>query len=252
MKLFKSTNNSEKLEKMIEKLEEHPIIQQILADESAQNIARRREAAGKIEDLEKAQAEALPKLHANVDEKEADFFRAKAAFENASSEFNLARHELTAATHNYERQINAFKNVLFESCDPVIDETIQFFREKLDWLRRPGRISCDARGSERNLFNETMTLTSESNKNAVLQAMSYCREAIAALELLKFEPECDSARIEEMKAGIPPIDVFAESSVKKALPGSKIPTAMQLLKSDDQINWEIGKINEKVRKILKR
>jgi hypothetical protein len=107
-----------------------------------------------------------------------------------------------------------------ESADPAIDEAITFFMEKSDWLRAPGRISIDHRGGETNIFTEKVTLKVKSNLNAILAALQYCRAAIATLGNWKLLPAVDAEKITALKEGIPRIDVFAESTREKPMPGS--------------------------------
>ena len=117
-------------------------------------------------------------------------------------------------------------------------------------MRQPGRIESRGRTSERNLFTEQVKVTSESNKGAVIDAINYCRASIDQLEKMKLKPEIDLQEIESIKAGIPKLDVFNEFSGERAIEGSKGINPRHLLKSDDQTAWELGKINEKFKKLM--
>ena len=240
----------EKAEKLLATIEKHPLMQQILAEKAAEILAKRQEAAGKIEALRKEQAEVIPRLRSDIDAKEATYKKAKAALDAATGECNKAKYELSSESNGFDTAINKQKEILIESADPAIDEAIAFFREKLDWLRSPGRISSNALGGERNLFTETVTLTAESNAAAVLGAMEYCQSAIKALEMLKLWPALDLQKIEAMKKGIPDIGIYTESTGEKPLPGSKGVNPLNLLKSDSQTDWELGKLNEKFKKLM--
>jgi len=241
-----------KLEKLLEKIENHPLTRQIQADEAAETLTARKQAAGQIETLRKEQAETITRLQAVAAEKEQIYLQAKAAFEIAGAAWNRARGELRAENTELDRQIRIQSEVLIESADQALDEGIQFFRDQLDELRKPGRIESRGRSAERNIFTEKIKITSESNNGAVLDAINYCRAAIDRLEMLKLEPALDLKEIEAMKSGIPKLDVFSEFSGEKPMPGSKGVNPLQLAKSEDQQAWEIGKINEKFKKIMRR
>ena len=249
MKLWQQEGES-KLEKLIEKIENHPLIEKIQADEAAKTLSERQEAANQIKTLREEQVQTTAVLRDILSEKELTFSEAKATFEIASSELNKSRLNLQAEILDFERQIRIQNDVLIESSDPKIDTAIGFFRDHLEYLRKPGRIDSRARGAERNIFSMTKTVSSETNKDAVLAAMDYCRLAIRALELMKLEPELDSKRIEKMKAEIPSIDTYSESTGEKPLPGSGPTDPLLLAKSDDQVSWEIGKINEKFKRLI--
>ena len=140
---------------------------------------------------------------------------------------------------------------LYETSDSKIDEAIQFFRDKLDWLRRPGRISSERGGIlERNIFSEKITSQVESNRDAVLDAMRYCQDAIQALEQSKLLPEIDIQRIEEMKSGIPGIDDFASIETSRKMPGSKTPSWEQLIPSDGALDYQRDSLLKKASRIL--
>ncbi len=105
---------------------------------------------------------------------------------------------------------------------------------------------------ERNIFMDTKTVTVETNAAAVRDALQYCQGAIKGLEALKLSPEIHIEGIQELKDGIPSIEVYQEDSGKKPLPGSKGINPRHLLKSDSQLDWELGKLNEKFKKIMGR
>jgi hypothetical protein len=47
-------------------------------------------------------------------------------------------------------------------------------------------------------------------------------------------------------------DDYEETSAIRAMPGSKGVNPRDLPKSDSQLEWEIGKLNEKFKEIMKR
>jgi len=131
----------EKLSELLKEAEDHPLMKQILAEKAAAVLKTRQEAARKIEVLQKERDTIIPKLIADLEAKEGNYNMAKATMEAAAGEYNTARAALWVEGCQFDTDIRTHKAVLYETADPVIDETITFFRDKLDWLRLPGRIS---------------------------------------------------------------------------------------------------------------
>jgi hypothetical protein len=223
-----------KLAKLLKKIETHPLTTKIRQDEAAGTLTQRQQAAGKIEALRKEQSETGARLQSISAEKEAEFLKAKAAMEAAGAAFNQARAALRAENTDFDREISIQSEILIESADPAIDEAIDFFRVKLDELRKPGRIDSRGRTAERNIFSMTKKISVESNKDEILGALDYCMAAIKALEVMKLEPELNVQGIEKMKAEIPSIDNYSEFTSVKPLPKvcAELPR-----KSESQENW---------------
>lgn len=116
-----------------------------------------------------------------------------------------------------ESQIRLERNFLYDSYGSEIDETIEFFNERLDFLRSPGRISQGSIGSEQNLVSWTKQVLRESNLHAVLKALEYCQDAIRELEKMKLRPERDLQKIEKLKAGVPGIDEYQKFTGEKPM-----------------------------------
>jgi len=209
----------EKMAALLKEAEDSPIIKTLRAERAAAILATRTDAAGKIEALRNEQAATIPKLLADRDAKEERFKRAKAALDAAGGEYQTARVAVSSRSQSFDHAIGRQEAILFESADPLIDAALLFFREKLDWLRTPGRISIDRRGAESNIFTEKITTTVESNRDAILSALRYCQDAVAELERMKLTPALDAEKIERMKAGIPDIGVFSESVNERPMPG---------------------------------
>ena len=246
------TKEAEKLTELLKKAAGLPMMKALLAEETAGILAKRTEAAERIEVLTKERDEAIPRLQADLSGKQGEYLKAKAALEAAGGQFDKAKAALWNENNRITKGIGRQEQVLIETAAPEIDEAITFFREKLDWLRTPGRISSNRMGSEINLITDKVTAKAESNVDAVRDALSYCQAAIKALETLKLSPVLDLKKIEGLKKRIPDIEVYLESTGERALPGSKGINPRHLLKSDSQIDWEIGKIHEKIKKVMKR
>lgn len=216
-----TVKKEEKLAELLKEAEDSPILKQLRAEKAAAILTTRTEAAGKIEALKKEREEVIPQLIEDRAAKEEKFKRAKAALDAAGSEYQTARLALSSRSQSFEHAIGRQEMILLESTDPALGEAITFFREKLDWLRTPGRINQNAVGAIRNVFTEKKTTRRESNLEAINSAMAYCRAAIMELESMKLAPALDAERIEGLKAGIPSIDVYTEYTGEK--PMAKVP-----------------------------
>jgi hypothetical protein len=248
-----TAKKEEKLAALLKEAEDSPIVKQLRTEKAAATLATRMEAAGKIEGLKKERDEVIPILIEDRDAKEAKYKEAKAALDAAGGEYQTARGAVSGRSQSFDNAISRQETILLETADPAIDEAITFFRKKLDWLREPGRISRDARGAEVNIFTETVTRTTASNVPAIHSALNYCQAAIKALEQMKLCPELDVGKIEELKGNIPRIDVYTEFSGEKPV-GRTIAgvNPRMLLPSDSQMDWEIAKVNERYKEIMRR
>lgn len=242
----------EKLAGLLKDAEGHPMMKAILAEKAAAVLAKRREVAGKIEALKKERDVVIPKLQADLAGKETKYLKAKAALEAASDEFKTAKHALTSESYQYDNVLRQHEAILIETADPAIDEAITFFRGKLDELRKPGFISSRGMETKRNLFTETVTRTTESNADAVRSVLAYCQAAIKGLESLKLSPEFPVELIQELKYGIPSIEEYQEVTGEKPMPESKGINLRGLFKSDDHLAFEMGRIDKKFKKLMKR
>ena len=214
----KTEKKEEKLTELLSQAESHPIMQKIKAEKSAAILATRLEAAGKIEGLRKEQAKAIPKLQNELKVKESTYLTAKARLQTVQDEFQAAKAVLASEVHRITHAISQQEGILFETSDPLLDDATTFFREKLAWLRSPGRISSNRLGGERNLFTEKVTLKAESNVDAINSALRFCMDAIKELEKMKLTPELDKVKIERLKDELPRIDIYRESTGEKPFP----------------------------------
>ena len=246
-------NNEKQAEKLTELLkgaEDHPLIKQLFAAQAAALLATRTTAADQIKAIEKERDEALPKLQTDIEKKEAIFLKAKATFEEAGRSFQSARAALSTENNNFSYSISHLEQSLIESADPQIDDAIQFFRDKLEWLRSPGKIETHRLGAERDIYTETVAILSENNIQAINDAMQFCRDAIQALELMKLEPAFDLQKIEALKKAIPDINIFTESKGEKPMEGSRPRSLASYFKSDSHHDYDMRRLLEKADKSL--
>lgn len=157
-----------------------------------------------------------------LEETEAEYAKAKAVPVGLADNCRTATLVLRTEGLRFNADIVKCEDLLFETADPLIDATIQFFRDKYDELRKPGKIDRRGRTTERNIFTWTKKTTQETNALAINDALASCRAAILELERMILYPELDLAKIEGMKSGVPEIGIYTEITREaprlKALP----------------------------------
>lgn len=243
------TREAEEMKELLKEAENHPLMQKIRADRATSTLATRTTAAGKIKALKRERDEVLPKLEADLETKEANYKKTMVDLNAATAEYQKARAVLSGESYCLDNSISTQEQILIESADPALDEAIVFFREKIDYLRSPGRISTNRLGSEENIFTELKTVKMESNVGAVKSALEYCRAAIEELERMKLSPMLDVKKIEAIKNGIPDIGIFTESTGER--PTGKLNiNPFSMLPSDSEMDWKIGNLNEKFKKLM--
>lgn len=243
----------DKAEKILAELEAHPMTRKLREDREAEILQVREEAAERLARSKEEAARVLPGLQAAEDAAR----EAVKAHDGRRRELEAAIARAAAARAEerlrIEREQAAAERILLENYSEKIDEAILFFRDKLDELRKPGKIDRRGRGAERNIFTWKVKTTEESNVQAINSAMAYCRAALVELEQVKLLPELDAEKIAALKAGIPTIDVYTEYGGEKPIgPTSADVDPRMALKSDSQIEWEIGKLNQKFKELMGR
>jgi len=117
---------NEKAEKLLAELNEHPLTKKLRDDKAAETLATRREVAGRIEVLRNEECAVLPKLQADLQEKEAVHAAAKTVLEGAAAKVQAATLALRQARLTFDTAIRGCEATLFESADPAIDAAILF------------------------------------------------------------------------------------------------------------------------------
>jgi hypothetical protein len=148
----------ERLEKKRTVIEKSPLAKQIIAEETAAILAMRAEAAAKIEVVKTGRDTVIPKLQADLDAQEATYKKAKDDLDAAGSEFQAAKGALSIESQFFDTEIRNQEQVLIESADPLLDEAIQFFRDRREALFHKS-INRDVHKGESNIFTMTKKLT---------------------------------------------------------------------------------------------
>jgi len=241
----------ERMKKLADEMEKSPLTKKLRAEEARAILSKRSAAADKIKDL-KLDLEATRIIQKDVDELNLKLAALDAEREKIKEAIAGKQYFMMSEKGGIEADIRQSEEILLRTYDTAIDDAISFFRDKLDYLRSPGRISNSKTGGERNIFTETVMLKEESNYPAIIKAINYCRACIDELEKMKLTPEFDMGKIEALKKGIPDINIFTENTNVKPLPGSKGVNPLHLFKSDSEMDWTIGKLMKKAEKILRR
>lgn len=230
------------------------LMKTIRQEKAAALLARRTAAAEKIAALKAARDEALPRLQADLAEKEDRFRQAKAVADAAASQVQAAVNALRAEGIQADHYIGREEAILYETADPAIDAAIKLFRERHSYLMRPDLISVNVVDVSTNVFAWTKEITEASNRDAIVAAMKYCIEAIKTLESMKLAPCVDVEKIEALKENLPDWRNSTERKGTKPLSGQGMsPNHPLMIAADDSAHeYTMKKINERFQKIIKR
>ena len=234
----------------LELLEDHPLTKKFRAERKEEILQARKEAADKIERLQKEAEAVLPGLQSKEDrarEAVATHDKARQKLEGDVARAAMARAEERLRIEHETRQA---ESVLYETSPPEIETAIQHFRDLHELLLRK-KPDHDTATVETNVFRMTKEMSFRTNAPSIGHALRYCIDAIAELQKMKLSPVLDADRIESLKKGIPDVNEMRETSGDKPMP-SIITNPRLLMKSDDHLEWELGKLNEKFKKLMKR
>jgi len=214
----------DRLEKLSEELERNPMVIEIRKAEAEQTQAERVQAVARIAELNR-ELEAMsagPILGLQVKLAGLDAERKK-----LQQEMDAERVRMLQRKASLEGRIRREQDFLCGSYDPKIDEAIEFFQKRLAEFREPGKTSIQRVGGRKNLFTERKEIKLESNRKALLSAISFCQDAIRRLEVMKLEAVFDPEEIEKMKSEIPDISVYEEIEGVKEFKGLGAPMVHQ-------------------------
>ena len=200
----------EKIDEIVKKIENTTFFKQFRQEEQEETLKTRQAAADKIATLEAEMSEILPKLQAALAQKEKTLKQAQKALEKATADYNRAKAGKWGRSQQFDSRINKQRNRLIETAAPEIDEAVDFFQQKLTWLRRPGRFSRSAQGSTLDMVSLKRNTRELNNSLAIDNALKYCQDAIGKLNAMKLKPIFNAETIETLKNGIPAIDVYSK------------------------------------------
>ncbi len=251
MKLFEKEEENGKLLERLAKLESLPSTKEALESEKAEILATRKKAAAEILAIQGDTA-GLSKLDRDIETMTAHLRQMDCRREGLATALNEKRAELMRAKLDRESDIRKNQEILFSSYPPEIDAAIEFFKERLDFLRRPGKISIQKAGGVLNLISWKKNTTAYSNAPAVQEATRYCQSAIRELEAMRLIPDPDTARIASLRKGVPDHTIMSEFTgerdAERTPPNPDIPT----LGSEQLNDWNIKKLNQKFREVMRR
>lgn len=200
---------------------ETPLVEKYRAEKKAETLAKRVTAKTKIGALQKEGKALFPLLQQKVDEIKKTLGALDDERKGLQNELSKAVAELQRQKLRVENEIRKNDEILFNSYNEKIDEALMFFKDKLDELRKPGKIDKRTRGGETNLITMKKEFKTETNVDAIRKAMTYCQSVIRELEEMRLNPELDLLRIETLKKNIPSIDIYQETIGERTLRGAE-------------------------------
>ena len=239
------------LEALTGELKRSSAFQAMRAEESARLLKEREAAAAELGELEAEQGEKAQEWQGTMVEAEGLVAESKASYERELAALGMLQRERYQSGFAFNAKINEKANFLRSTANPQIDEAIQFFIEKLEWLRSTGRLSTQRTGGvKRNLFSKTQASHVESNLQGVNDALKYCQEAMKTLEVSKLLPAVDETKIESLKEGVPSIENYTSHEAERPMPGSKVPTFESLLLSEAASDYKTDSLLKRAGKLI--
>lgn len=218
----------------------HPIFKEIEESKKSEAMDARTKAAAKISELEAERGSTLLYLRTQLEAKQNELQKIQKLNHSMSLEYNKAKSELMGTSCYYDNLISKTKSILIETADPSINAAIEWFNQKLQWLRTPGRANSQVIEVKNHVGTWEKNITSISNRQAILNALTYCQKAIEELEKMRLSPAVDMLYVESLKAGVPDINDFNEitgskpmvTGQERAIPPSDFETKRLLREAD--------------------
>ena len=231
-------------------LETDPGFLALREKKEAENLKVRRQAAAVVKKTQKELEAELPPLRNVVAEVEQELKSHAEIHVALMDKLRAAKLALAQEQGRLERVKNESERVLLTTYDQSIDEAIEFFRNKFEEVRQRS-VHHDRHGSDLNLIHQTKEVRVSSNYPAICSALTYCREAIETLELVKLRPVFAVDKIEALKKNIPDTNEMTETDTEKPMAGSKGFRPRDLLPSDDQHDYEMRQLDAKTKKVMR-
>ena len=198
--------------------DKHPLAEAYKQQKAAETLEHRQTAAGKLEAVNAEIAAGFPESEAALCSVLEDLKATERRLADLRREAGQAYRDLQISKAALDRKKQTVEVELYSTYDQRIDEALDFFRTKLDDLRKPGVIDSRRLGASRDLIRQNKEVRLENNFEAVEAAMAFCRGAIAKLESMKLIPEYPAAAVEKLKEEIPSIHVYQEYTAERPMP----------------------------------
>jgi hypothetical protein len=236
--------------KLLEKFLESPIARKFEAEEKAKAIEARKEAAAERATLLKE----LGKIPSN----EVAVCDLQKELSRLETESRILKERIAGRiAQNWRRRqelesaIGKVEGDLSESSDPAIDLAVEFFREKHAELLRE-KPDSDSWAGRINMVTLKREVGARSNGAAIRKALSYCLAAEKQLQDMRVSPTVDFLAIEALKAGLPPIHEYAETTGYKAPEKTGPIPELWALPSDSEMDWKKNRVLREADRLQKK
>ena len=199
---------------------EHPIGRRFKEEEEAERLAKRKAAAAEIAAANEEAETVLPGLRAKLAEAEDKLTAHDQRRQEVVAKVQEARAALWSAEQPLDGRRSRAEAVLYDTAPSELAEGQEFFRSRIDELRRkPANVQ--QRKGGKDLLHERVEMVTFTNAPAINEALTFCRACVSELEQMKFEATPDIGRIAEMRRSIPDVETLTKISSDKAIAGSK-------------------------------
>lgn len=145
----------------------------------------------------------MPEFVKKLSDRHEAFLKLEKEKEKALEALRFAELEKRNAASRFTRLKDKQWSFLTRTASPEIDTAIQFFRDELERLRKPGKIQTVKVEESNNLVDLTKRIKWQTNKPWMLKRLKFCQEAIKQLEEYKMVPKFDVEAVERLKNGLP-------------------------------------------------
>lgn len=231
---------------------EHPIGRRFKEEEEAERLAKRKAAAAEIAAANEEAETVLPGLRAKLAEAEDKLTAHDQRRQEVVAKVQEARAALWSAEQPLDGRRSRAEAVLYDTAPSELAEGQEFFRSRIDELRRkPANVQ--QRKGGKDLLHERVEMVTFTNAPAINEALTFCRACVSELEQMKFEAAPDMEKVETMKRAIPGTETLTEIKSDKPLPGSRGPNE-RLRQIGIEQEWEYWKsvLTRKADKILRK
>jgi hypothetical protein len=247
----RSIEVEQKMVEALEKLEQSPAMRALREEERQSLIAKRTRAVEEIKRL-RAELGTLP-LPDHVGQEEREEIKRLEERQRALKEaIRNHRTEAYRQRDRVETEIRELDRQLLQSYHPAIDAAIDWFIDKTYELRHaPIRYNYET--GKINLIDLREPFTGFSNRDALGQALDYCRKAKELLEDAKLAPSIDEAQIEQLKAAVPDHREEAKSGEGTVYrEPEEVRAAREAFYAEQQRETNLADLLTKVGRILKK
>lgn len=191
--------------------QEHPTTQKIIKEKQNEIKEQHKLAFSELNTLRTEHKEKLKVLNYKITKTEKALEFSQQEAKRAAQDHQKSKGEKTAESINFSNRIARLETTLQETADPLIEEAIKYFNERLDTLRKPEAIKQQNFPGKKDIHTEKRRPFGYSNHGALTNCIAFLQGAIQAAQELKLQDltgEDIKKRLAELKTNAPDPDAL--------------------------------------------